>query len=173
MVKIRVGNLLLGFSFESLVFWHKEQIALSLFLKEQIALFTLFVKSDERHILSSPFWKSDLLFFVKSKPKSVIWIFMSRFQFPVFPLLKRVNHSCFRKTEMRDSLILPTSLVKKAICSCRSLLKERFAPVRLYVKRNKRKRAKSESAKEGIPNPFTHFSRDTCSLRVDIHVVDL
>ena len=44
----RVGNSLFGFLCESLIFWQKrELIALSLILKEQIALFALFVKSDK------------------------------------------------------------------------------------------------------------------------------
>ena len=54
-----VGNSLFGFLCESLVFWQKEQIALSLFF--QIALFALFSKSDESQSLS---------FLYKSKAKS-------------------------------------------------------------------------------------------------------
>ena len=50
----RVGNSLFGFSCESLIFWQKEGIALSLFLKEQIALFAFFIKSNESDLLSSP-----------------------------------------------------------------------------------------------------------------------
>ena len=50
----RVGNSLFGFSCESLIFWQKEGIALSLFLKEQIALFAFFIKINESDLLSSP-----------------------------------------------------------------------------------------------------------------------
>ena len=53
----RVGNSLFGFSCESLIFWQKEGIALSLFLKEQIALFAFFIKSNESDLLSSPLYK--------------------------------------------------------------------------------------------------------------------
>ena len=50
-----VRNALFGFHVNRLFFDKKETIAISLFLKERIALFALFVKSDESELLFSPF----------------------------------------------------------------------------------------------------------------------
>ena len=44
LLLVRVRNSLFDFSCQSLVFWQKERIALSLFLKQWISLFALFAK---------------------------------------------------------------------------------------------------------------------------------
>ena len=43
----RVGNSLFGFLCQSLIFWQKRANCSFLFLKERLALFSLFVKSDK------------------------------------------------------------------------------------------------------------------------------